>query len=140
MKEIWKKIKFKENGIEYDFSDKYEISNCGRIKYLPKKAGFVYRKQKISNGYEDKDGYLRAYLCKNNKIKTIGIHRLVAFMFIPNPLNLSQINHKDENKQNNCVNNLEWCDCKYNINYGKRTLKAVQTMRKNYERNNKIND
>lgn len=125
--EIWKDINFKENNFVYDYRGEYQVSNLGRIKYLPKKAGFCGRKEKISIGYPDKDGYLRAYLCKNGKIKTIGVHRLVALMFIPNPLQLPQINHKDENKSNNNVNNLEWCSCKYNINYGNRTSKAVST-------------
>lgn len=125
--EIWKDIKFKENGFIYDFSREYQISNLGRIKYLPKIAGCCKRKEKISLGYPDKDGYLRAYLCKNGKTKTFGVHKLVALMFIPNPLKMTQINHKDEIKSNNHVDNLEWCSCKYNINYGSRTLRAVST-------------
>ena len=130
-KEIWKDIKFKDNGIKYDYSGEYQISNLGRIKYLPKKAGFCQRKEKITIGYPDKDGYLRAYLCKNGKTKTFGVHKLVALMFIPNPLKYTQINHKDEVKNNNNVNNLEWCSCKYNINYGSRTLRAVFTRKEN---------
>lgn len=50
--------------------------------------------------------------------KNHSIHRLVAEAFIPNPENLPEVNHKDENKVNNAVSNLEWCDKKYNINYG----------------------
>lgn len=57
---------------------------------------------------------------KNNKQKTYLIHRLVAEAFIPNSNNYLEINHKDENKQNNNVDNLEWCTRSYNINYGKR--------------------
>lgn len=125
MEEIWKNVKFEENGLIYDYSKEYQISNLGRIKYLSKKAGFSKRKEKTSLGYPDKNGYLRAYLCKDGKIKTIGIHRLVAIMFIPNPLKMPQINHKDEIKTNNNVNNLEWCSCEYNINYGTRTKKAI---------------
>lgn len=129
--EVWKGIKFKENGITYDYSDEYQISNFGRIKCLNKKAGFYERKEKITLGYPDKDGYLRACLCKNRKIKTFGVHKLVALMFIPNPLKYTQINHKDEVKTNNNVQNLEWCSCKYNINYGSRTLKAILTRKEN---------
>lgn len=131
MKEIWKDICFIENGVIYDYTNLYQISNLGNLKYLPKKAGIHERKEKICKGYLDKDGYYRAYLCKNGKIKTIGVHRLVALMFIPNEFNYKQINHKDENKQNNNVNNLEWCDCKYNINYGTRTERAFAKLRMN---------
>ena len=59
-------------------------------------------------------------LCTEGKRKCCYIHRLVAEAFIPNPNNYPQVNHKDEDKTNNCVNNLEWCDAKYNINYGTR--------------------
>ena len=62
--------------------------------------------------------YPTVQLFKNGKVKCVSIHRLVAEAFIPNPLGLSQINHKDENKHNFSVDNLEWCDAKYNMNYG----------------------
>ena len=55
------------------------------------------------------------------------IHRLVALAFLDNPNNYPQINHKDENKLNNCVDNLEWCDAKYNINYGTRNDRMAKT-------------
>lgn len=56
-------------------------------------------------------------------VKTCNIHRLVAEAYLPNPENLPMINHKDENKTNNCLQNLEWCDAKYNLNYGTRNEK-----------------
>ena len=58
------------------------------------------------------------HLCKNNQCKWFRVHRLVAEAFIPNPNNYSEVNHKDENKENNHLNNLEWCSRKYNMNYG----------------------
>ena len=64
-------------------------------------------------------GYLKVRLYKNGTNEQKFIHRLVAEEFLRNPQNLPQVNHKDENKQNNCAENLEWCDTKYNINYGK---------------------
>lgn len=72
---------------------------------------------------QDKDGYLR-FSCNG---KPVIAHRFIASCFIPNPQNLPQINHKDEDKQNNCVKNLEWVTAKYNTNYGSRNKKAGET-------------
>ena len=94
----------------------YEVSNWGRVKSLPRNGTVKYAR--ILKPDTDKDGYLYVVLSKNNKQKLFKIHRLVAEAFIPNPNNLPMINHKDENKQNNNAENLEWCDNKYNINYG----------------------
>lgn len=66
-------------------------------------------------------GYKYVQLFNDNGHQNKLIHRLVAFAFIPNPLNLPQINHKDENKANNKLDNLEWCTAKYNMNYGEGT-------------------
>lgn len=63
-------------------------------------------------------GYPQVNLYKNGKAYLRRVHRLVAIAFIPNPDNLPMINHKDENPCNNVVDNLEWCDAKYNVNYG----------------------
>ena len=128
MKEIWKDIK--------GYEDLYQISNYGEVKSLEKKAGFSTRKEKILKQHLDKDGYVKVYLCKNNKVKFLSVHRLIAEAFIPNPNNFPQINHKDENKQNNKIENLEWCTCKYNINYGTRTKRQKETIKN--ERSNKI--
>ena len=119
MKAIWKDIK--------EYEGLYQINEKGEVKSLPKKAGRSQRKAKILKTYTDKDGYIKVILCKNNKTRFLSVHRLLAEAFIPNPLNLPQINHKDENKKNNDLNNLEWCDCKYNINYGTRTKRAMET-------------
>ena len=62
--------------------------------------------------------------------KKFKIHRLVADAFIDNPNNLPQVNHKDENKQNNAVDNLEWCDSKYNVNYGTAIQRKVEKQKK----------
>lgn len=111
MQEIWKDIK--------DYEGLYQISNLGRVKSL---MGWNFGK----NDYEkrekvlkpSKGEYEKVVLFKNGKNKTYAVHRLVAKTFIPNLDNKPQVNHKDENKQNNCVDNLEWCTHKENMNYG----------------------
>lgn len=100
MEEIWKSIP--------GFED-YTVSNLGRVM---NKHGRI---MKLSN---HKQGYKLIGLKKDKKLYCRQVHRLVALAFIPNPDNLPQVNHKDECKTNNCVDNLEWCDAKYNINYG----------------------
>lgn len=88
----------------------YAVTSCGKVwSYYSKK----FLKQRVT-----KNGYLYVILYKDNEIKNYNVHRLVAEAYIPNPDNLPQVNHKDENKTNNCLQNLEWCDAKYNINYG----------------------
>ena len=98
MQEIWKDVK--------GFEGKYKVSNLGNIYSIKKDII-------ISPTYNHK-GYLRVSLY-NKKQYILTIHRLVAKAFIPNPKNLPQVNHKDGNKTNNCVENLEWCDNSYNI-------------------------
>lgn len=105
IEEIWKSIK--------GYEDLYAVSNFGKVKSL--KYGKILKPQNKGNGY------LQVSLCRNGKRKTLLVHRLVAEAFIPNPYGLPEINHIDENKSNNCVENLEWSDAKYNTNYGSRT-------------------
>lgn len=77
-------------------------------------------------------GYERVTLWENGKKFNVSVHRLVAMAFIdnPDPNTYTEINHKDENKTNNNVNNLEWCSHKYNMNYGTRNLKQSIAMKK----------
>lgn len=73
-------------------------------------------------------------VCLNNiNRKWVSVHRLVAQTFLPNPDNLPQVNHIDENKTNNCVDNLEWCSVQYNNTYGDRIKKAVKKTNKPVE-------
>lgn len=120
--EIWRDIPGYE-GI-------YQVSNLGRVKSLPRivicSNGYEKNyKSKILKSKFEKDGYLRIGLTKFSKETKKYVHRLVAHLFVPNPNNYSEVNHKDENKSNNCSNNLEWCTRKYNVNYGNRTKKQV---------------
>lgn len=110
----------------------YQVSNYGRVKSLERyeKCGnFIrVRKEKILKQKLNLYGYLEVGLCKNAITKYFKVHRLVAESFISNPNNYPQVNHKDENKENNCVDNLEWCDCSYNINYGTRSEKCAEKL------------
>jgi hypothetical protein len=125
------------------FENLYQVSNFGRVRsvthtqYYTDKNGKQYarvRKGTIlkpapmtkKNG----KGYMGVTLYKNGKHPTVTVHRLVAQHFIPNPDNLPQINHKDENPLNNHVDNLEWCTCSYNINYGTANLRRANTLSK----------
>ena len=110
----------------------YEVSSYGRVRSLDKyvKSGYGsyrLRKGKILSPGIRPDGYLVVSL----QYKMFRVHRLVAQAFILNPDNLSQVNHKDENKANNRVDNLEWCDSKYNNNYGTARIRAKETAIKN---------
>ena len=94
----------------------YQVSNFGRVKSLV--GTHRESRERILKPYKTKYGYLRVRLCKDGKVKQFYVHRLVAEAFIPNPDNLPQVNHKNENKTDNKVENLEWCTAKYNQNYG----------------------
>ncbi len=89
----------------------YQVSNDGMIRSI--KSG-----NSILKGDKQKNGYRRVYLWKDGAKKNMLVHRLVALAFIPNPENLTEINHIDQDKENNRVENLEWCTHLYNMNYG----------------------
>ena len=100
----------------------YQVSNRGRV--ANSMTG------RILMQHRNNRGYMRVALCKEGQSTLVSVHRLVAqaFIFNPNPKEFDQVNHKDENKTNNCADNLEWCDAEYNINYGTRTARQSQTM------------
>lgn len=78
---------------------------------------------------KDTKGYHQVGLRNDDGKKMCVVHRLVAMAFLPNPNNYDQVNHKDENKTNNCVDNLEWCNNKYNSNYGTRNERMAKTLK-----------
>ena len=118
--EVWKDIIIEKNGIIYNYKGHYQVSNYGRIK-------------SIKNGYPGKiikgnlsSNYIGVTLSKKGELQRFYVHRIVASVFIPNPNNYEQINHKDENTKNNNVDNLEWCTPKYNANYGTKTKRQSE--------------
>lgn len=116
MEEQWKEI--------YGFNVLYEISNLGRVRTKYTK-GKVYCKDynyliPVDNG----NGYLKFNWKSKNKNHTVYLHRLVAEAFIDNPKGYKEVNHIDEDKTNNCVNNLEWCDHQYNSKFGTKNERA----------------
>ena len=127
MKEIWKDIR--------NYDGLYQVSNTGKIKSLNYRHTGREKMLKLS---VNNKGYLYVVLYKNGVKKFYRINRLVAEAFISNPNNYPCVNHKDENKTNNfvCINedgtvdfkksNLEWCDQKYNNNYGTRLERVAE--------------
>lgn len=105
--EVWKDIR--------GFEGSYQVSNKGRIKSVVRKNRLS---EKILSPYITKRGYLEVKLCLGGVTFPLSIHRAVAECFIPNPYNLPQVNHKDEDKKNNNADNLEWCTNEYNNMYG----------------------
>ena len=105
-----------------DYEGLYAITRDGNI--------WSYRSNKFLKPKLTRQGYHQVVLCKDGKSKTHYIHRLVADAFIPNPNNLPEVNHKDECKTNNCVDNLEWMSRIDNINYGTRTERVAKKLSK----------
>lgn len=109
MKEIWKDIE--------GYEGLYQVSNLGNVYSLIS--------NKILKTRKNRGSYVVVNLYKNRKLSTKQVHRLVAIAFVPQIKGKEQINHKDENKENNCFDNLEWCTPKENSNYGTRNQKVI---------------
>ena len=112
----------------------YEISSTGKVKSCERMIRLKNRYKKIEEHFiaqkDDTNGYLVVNLWKNNKLTHFKVHRLVAIAFIPNPLNLRDVNHIDENNYNNNASNLEWISHRDNLNYGSRNERANATRSK----------
>ena len=121
--EIWKDVVGYE-GL-YKVSDRGNIYSVVRKDSLGRKCG-----GRVLKPSYDKDGYLRVLLSKNGIKKIKLIHRLVLEAFVENPSNLPEVNHLDEVKDNNELSNLEWCDSRYNVNYGTRIERIVKAQSK----------
>lgn len=106
-KEVWKDV--------LGYEGLYKVSDLGNIISLPRKG--TIKTEKLLKPKIDKDGYLCVTLYKNNTRKSYHVHRIVAMSFINNYDNLPQVNHIDGNKQNNNINNLEWCTNQENIQH-----------------------
>lgn len=114
MSERWKFIE--------GFDGHYQISDKGRVKRT--ETGAILKPSVSTNGYLFVNPY------KNGKNYPKNIHRLVAEAFLPNPHNFTEVNHKDEDKTNNDISNLEWCDRSHNINHGNRNVKVARKLSK----------
>lgn len=127
--EVWKIIP--------RLNSNYAVSNYGRVKSLSRSKHQEYRnrttttKTRILMLTKTRHGYLSCRPMVDGKLGNELVHRLVAEAFIPNPCNFPIINHKDEDKMNNVVSNLEWCTYKYNSNYGTCQKRRSTTLRNN---------
>ena len=120
--EVWKDIE--------GYDGAYQVSDLGRVRSL--KYGKVRVLRPVNNG----KGYLVVHLKRDGSQKNFLVHRIVAQAFIPNnDESKNQVNHKDENKENNRVDNLEWCDNRYNNTYnGLHHRRMANYHRSNYKR------
>ena len=124
MIEIWKDVK--------GYEGRYVVSNIGRVKRLERVTVQKHLLQeKLIHIDVKRNGYCQVQLWKDGKDIQKLVHRLVAEAFIEKKEDCYFINHKDENKQNNCVNNLEWVSSKENANYGTRNVRISKTQQSN---------
>ena len=140
LNEIWKDIK--------GYEGLYQVSNLGNVRTVKhisiNSKGHSYTvKPRILKLHTYPNGYKDVMLQHQGRHRRYLVHKLVAIAFIPNPNNLPEVNHKDESRDNNCVDNLEWCTRKYNCNYGgciERQRKAKQGKKLSEEHKHKISE
>lgn len=123
MQEIWKDIQ--------GYEGFYQVSNTGKVKSFRQSTNFHNQSSHLLKPTIANNGYCQVTLYKENKSRhKFTVHRLVAEAFIPNPDNLPCINHIDENKLNNNINNLEWCTYSYNNAYGTARIRSAEKISK----------
>lgn len=131
--ETWRDVK--------GYEGKYQVSNFGNVRSVDRTfynacGVIVTRKGTMLKPIQNRDGYIKVTLHKDGKVHTALIHRLVAEAFVQNPNNHPQVNHKDGNKRNNGVFNLEWCSASSNMHHAKKmglrdnALEYARSMRK----------
>lgn len=108
----------------------YAVTSCGKV--------WSYKSNRFLEPYKDSKGYLRVDLYGNGPRKSCKVHRLVAQAYIPNPNNWPHINHKNECKGSNHVNNLEWCNADYNNHYGTHSQKISDSLKSNTRASKKV--
>lgn len=142
--EIWRDIK--------DYEGLYKVSNLGRVRSVDhlvnKWNGVRMVKGIIRKPVEHKNGYLQVMLCKDNHSKLHLVHRLVGIAFSDiidwteeakgKPFDILQVNHKDELKNHNYIENLEWCTAPYNVNYGTANKRCSEKMTNNLLRSKPV--
>jgi hypothetical protein len=129
--EIWKPVVGNE--------DRYMVSSFGRIRSLVNNKGNIRKNEKLLSLTKGFGGYPRVHLAVSVGVrKSYSVHRLVAIAFIPNPLNLPEVNHKDESRTNNRVDNLEWCSRRYNSNYGTARERTINGNKEWHEKNVRV--
>lgn len=124
MIEEWKDIVIEKNGVTYDFTGKYQVSNFGRVRSLNYNHTGEIRVMKLETTSR---GYLQVCLYSKRN-ERFSVHRLVATMFVENddPINKTDVNHIDENPLNNVWTNLEWVTPSQNINHGTRNERVAK--------------
>lgn len=134
MTEIWKPIT--------GYEGYYEVSNLGNVRSIARVVNCNGHPKQTETfvllPLIDRQGYYKIQLHKDGNVKTFKVHRLVAMAFLPNDNHYRCINHKDEDKGNNCVTNLEWCSHKYNANWGTNPKRVSVRQNKTPSRHRKV--
>ena len=124
IEEVWRDV--------VGFEGVYKVSSLGNVARV--RNGSLRQLKKCPAGGKHNCDYLYVSLTHRDKVRFSSVHRLVAEAFIPNPEMLPQVNHKDEDKFNNCAENLEWCTASYNNRYGTKIARGVDAMKKSKSR------
>jgi hypothetical protein len=113
------------------YNEQYEVSSLGRVRSKGKMVrstwgGEFFKEGRILKQNDNGQGYLQVLICHNGSSKGERVHRLVAMVFIENPEELPKVNHKDLNKYNNVVDNLEWCTQGANVAHAKANGRMIK--------------